>query len=192
MPREQDDGRWLRLHAAGDAGAFARLLEAFRAPVYGFLVRSGVGADNRDDLFQEVFLKVHAAADRYDPARPLAPWIFTIAANIVRSHFRRRDARPGLVLDDGGALPSGEPDPERAASARQTVEWLEVALTELPRAQREVILLAAVQGLAQDEVARALGMPVNTVKTHLRRARLALARKLQQRNTVPTEGTESC
>ena len=198
MAREEDDGRWLKAHAAGDQGAFARLLESFKAPVYGFLVRSGVRPESRDDLFQEVFLKVHAAAHRYDPARPLAPWIFTIAANTVRSHFRRRDGKLSLVLDDGAPFPAGTPDPERAASARETLAFLETALGELPDAQREVVLLAAVEGLPQDEVGKALGMPVNTVKTHLRRARLALARKLQQRNTsnrdtstVPTEGTES-
>ena len=74
------------------------------------------------------------------------------------------------------------PDGERLAVARQTATWLEEEIRKLPLMQREVLLLACIENLAQKDIAAALELPINTVKTHLRRARLALVRKLARRN----------
>ena len=65
---------------------------------------------------------------------------------------------------------------------RETLAWLERALLALPPMQREVLLLTAVVGLRQLDVAQSLNLPLNTVKTHLRRARLALAAGLAERD----------
>jgi RNA polymerase sigma-70 factor (ECF subfamily) len=174
---------WLPRHCRGDAAAFPALLAAYRRPVYAYLVRSGVAAPDRDDLFQSVFLKVHAAAGSYEPAYPLGPWIFTIVANTVRNHARaRRKLHLVSAEEDPPDPPDPNPGPERIAQARETVAWLEEAISALPAAQREVLLLATVAGLAQQEVAAALDLPLNTVKTRLRRARLALAKALAQRD----------
>ena len=88
--RQQDvvdleERTWLTRHCRGDASAFPALLEAYRRPVYGYLVRSGVAEDDRDDLFQSIFLKIHAAADSYDPTRPLRAWPMT--ANSGRGSY---------------------------------------------------------------------------------------------------------
>ena len=74
------------------------------------------------------------------------------------------------------------------AQARETLAWLEEALAVLPAVQREVVLSTTVLGLRQEDVAQALNMPLNTVKTHLRRARLALAQGLARRES-PAGGT---
>jgi RNA polymerase sigma-70 factor, ECF subfamily len=179
-----EERTWLARHRRGDTSAFPALMAAYRRPVYSYLVRSGVAGADRDDVFQAIFLKIHAAAGSYDPARPLAPWLFTIVANSVRNHFRDQSGGYGTALadDDPPDPPDPNPDPERIASARQTLVWLEGALTALPLAQREVLLLVAIVGLRQQDVALALDLPLNTVKTHLRRARLALAARLAERN----------
>ena len=159
-------------------------MAAYRRPVYSYLVRSGVAEADRDDVFQGIFLKIHAAAGSYDPARPLAPWLFTIVANSVRNHFRDRSPSDSPLdsADDPPDPPDPNPGPDCIASARQTLAWLEDALTALPPAQREVLLMVAIVGLRQQDVAQALDLPLNTVKTHLRRARLALAARLAERN----------
>lgn len=178
-----EERTWLARHRRGDASAFPALMAAYRRPVYSYLVRGGVASADRDDVFQAVFLRIHAAAGSYDPARPLAPWLFTIVANTVRNHLRDRARADGPTPapDDPPDPPDPNPDPERIASARQTLAWLDGALADLPPAQREVLLLIAIVGLRQQDVAQALGMPLNTVKTHLRRARLALAARLADR-----------
>src|SRR5687768_12742063 len=85
-----EERRLLSRHLEGDQQAFTELVRAYRSPVYGYLVRCGVAESARDDLFQEVFLKIHGAAKSYTPERDLKPWLFTIVANTVRSHFRRK------------------------------------------------------------------------------------------------------
>lgn len=181
-----DERSWLPRHCRGDETAFAALFEAYRRPVYGYLVRCGVAEGDRDDLFQSIFLKIHAAAASYDPRRPLAPWLFTIVANSMRNHFRDRPV-PIATTDDQPDPPDPAPGPDQIAEGRQTVAWLEEALRELPPAQRAALLLVAVVGLRQREAARVLDVPLNTVKTHLRRARLTLAAGLAGRNATPTD-----
>ncbi len=195
--RQQDvvdleERTWLARHRRGDASAFPALLGAYRRPVYGYLVRSGVAEADRDDIFQSIFLKIHAAAQSYDPTRPLGPWLFTIVANTVRNHFRAPAVSIAMVPRDDPLDPLDPPDPnpgpEHIAAARETVAWLEQALLALPLAQREVLLLITVVGLRQQDAANALNLPLNTVKTHLRRARLALAAGLADRD-APAGGT---
>ncbi len=195
--RQQDvvdleERTWLTRHCRGDASAFPALLEAYRRPVYGYLVRSGVAEADRDDIFQSIFLKVHAAAESYDPTRPLGPWLFTIVANTVRNHFRAQAVPITTVPRDDPLDPLDPPDPnpgpEHIAEIRETIAWLEEALLALPLAQREVLLLITIVGQRQQDVANSLNLPLNTVKTHLRRARLALAAGLADRD-APAGGT---
>lgn len=176
---------WLPRHVRGDPAAFPALVAAYRRPIYGYLVRSGIAPAERDDVFQTVFLRVHQAARRYEPSRPLKPWLFAIVANAVRNHVRdARAARSNLSHDDPPELPDGQPGADRTLEARQTVAWIEGAIADLPEAQRQVLLLVSVAELAQHEVAEVLAMPLNTVKTHLRRARLRLAEAMLRREAA--------
>ncbi|HMB78277.1 MAG TPA: RNA polymerase sigma factor [Kiloniellaceae bacterium] len=171
---------WLPRHCRGDAAAFPALMGAYRRPVYSYLLRCGVGTADRDDLFQAIFLKIHSGARSYDPARPLAPWIFTIVANVVRNHFRDLASAASTPTPDGVSqeLADPQPGPEQIARAREEVARLEAALKALPLAQREVLVMVTILARPQKEVAEALGIPLNTVKTQLRRARLALVKAM--------------
>ncbi len=205
---EQDDTEGARVipisdrvlferHRRGDPAAFPALLGALRARVFGYLTRCGVSAVDRDDLFQEVFLRVHRAGsssgDDSDagPSGPLAPWVMTITVNVVRSHFRKASVRSVVTLeaspDEHAATDRG---PESALAGKQTTAWLEQALLELPLEQREALLLCSVEGLELADAARALGAPLETVKTRLRRARVSLA-EARSRLALRTEREES-
>ena len=178
-----EERTWLTRHYRGDSSAFPALLEAYRRPVYSYLVRGGVAEADRDDVFQNIFLKIHSAANSYDPIRPLAPWLFTIVANTVRNHLRDRPIPFSPAQnEDPPEAPDPNPGPEHITTVRETLTWLEQALLALPLVQREVLLLTAIVGLRQKDVAQFLNLPLNTVKTHLRRARLALAAGLAERN----------
>ncbi len=128
-------------HRRGDRAAFPALVGEFRARVFGYLTRCGVTSVDRDDLFQEVFLRVHRAGSATSseavagtdgvedeaPTGALAPWIMTITVNVVRSHFRKVSVRSVVALDaspeDGVA--STDRGPESALAAKQTTLWLE-------------------------------------------------------------------
>jgi RNA polymerase sigma factor (sigma-70 family) len=179
------DGELLIRHRSGDGAAFGDLVARYRRIVYGYLVRCGVEDAARDDLFQEIFAAIHRAASTYQPERPLKPWVLTIVANTVRSHHRKARRRTS-ALSPTAFPPDGSPAPDshQLAEARETAGWIERSIAALPVAQREVVTLCCIEQLPQDDVAAALGMPVNTVKTHLRRARLALAQALARRTAA--------
>jgi RNA polymerase sigma-70 factor (ECF subfamily) len=171
-------------HCGGDPQAFAEFVDRYRRPVYGYLVRCGVEESVRDDLFQDVFAAIHRAAATYRPERPVKPWVFTIVANLVRSHYRKARVREVTLLPTDPPYDDATPDSHQLAEARETAAWLEKAIAALPFSQREVVVLCCVEQLPQEDVAATLGVPVNTVKTHLRRARIALAQALARRKAV--------
>ncbi len=173
-----DERHWLARHCRGDREAFAELMNAFQAPVYGYLVRCGVPPASRDDVFQEISVKIHLAAASYQPSRPLRPWLFTIAANSVRNHLRdeSRHRMAGHAREED--VPCGNHGPRALAEIQETVAWLEQALPTLPLAQREVLLLNSIGGLRLQDIASVLDIPLNTVKTLVRRARMGLAAAL--------------
>ncbi len=182
---------WLARHRRGETGAFTELLSAYRRPVYNYLFRCGLDTATRDDLFQDIFLKIHLNAASYEPARPLRPWVFTIAANTVRNHLRDRGKRDEVLahaMPEQAAHPA--PGTQRRAEQRETLSWLAEAIGTLPLEQREVLVMVSIEGMALSEVAEALQTPVNSVKTRLRRARLKLLEKQNHAHaeTTPLSG----
>lgn len=192
---------WLPRHHRGDPEAFGQLLAAYRTLVMTLLFRYGVETAQRDDLFQEVFLKVHRAAGRYRPSEPLRPWLVSIVLNTVRNHRRasgrsrhamnrlqteldganREKAAPGIDVASEQARHA--PGPDQTVDTAATLDWLQRQITDLPDPQRDVLVLSTVRGLRMKEIAKLLRIPENTVKTHLRRARLALSERLVERDT---------
>jgi len=164
---------WLPRYCRGDAACFESLVKAYKGPIYSYLVRSGFDKCTCDDLFQDIFMKIHQAAASYESSKPLKPWIFTIAVNTVRNFIR---IRPLPICDttEIEALDHPSPLPEHVISLRQVLTSLEHAITELPSMQSKVLKLSAINELSQKEIAVILDIPINTVKTHLRRARQTL------------------
>ncbi len=172
----------LERHRAGEREAFVELMTMFSSPVYGYLTRTGVRASERDDLFQEVFCKVHRASQKKMPAGPVKPWILRIAVNTARDHFRRAKVRSVVKLDaDAGEAERPAPGADAELAARETARFLEEAIQRLPIAQREALLLASVAELGVKGAAEVLEVPRETVKTRLRRARATLALAMQRR-----------
>jgi RNA polymerase sigma-70 factor (ECF subfamily) len=174
----EDGGPLLAAHGNGDREAFPKLVQQYRRPVYGYLFHCGVPEPDRDDLFQEIFVRVHQRARTYDPSRPLHPWLFTVVANAVRTYFRKQKRR---LFFFAGPLPE---DVKDLATARETTDWLERAIQALPFSQREVLVLATLENIPLNDIASILGLPVNTVKTQLRRARLRLIASYERRTRV--------
>jgi RNA polymerase sigma-70 factor (ECF subfamily) len=154
-------------------------MSAYRAPVWNYLARCGVNLQLREDLFQDIFLKIHQSAPSYRAAWPLRPWIFTIAANTLRNHVRDRQRHRQFFAPDAPDQLPDPPDPrpraDESAVIAETKAWLDKAIMLLPFSQREVLVLVTLESLPLKEVAAILRVSQNTVKTRLRRARLKLA-----------------
>lgn len=178
----------LERHLRGDREAFSELMRTHAPSVLGYLARCGVPAAERDDLFQEVFCNVHRALSRGLPTGTVRGWLLAITVNVARDSFRRAKVRSVVRLVDGAGEESPdearEPSPDDAAQARETASFLEREIAKLPLEQREVLLLCSVEGMSLDEAARALDAPFDTVKTRLRRARVALADAMRRRGAI--------
>ena len=128
------------------------------------LLRDPVEAE---DAAQQVFLSAHQAILRGSPPRDEAAWVVAIARNECRAHIRARMREP-LALPE---LPSDLPDPLAAAIRAADLQAVWVALGELPRRQRNALVLRELGGLSYHELGRALGVSHSAVESLLFRAR---------------------
>ncbi len=182
-PGAPDSGReavFLRKARAGDRKALGELLAPYEAPLFRFVCRMlGRGrSDAAGDLTQEVFLRIIGSLDRIDPARPLKPFIYRIAANAAVDHLRR-EGRRGRFLDRD-VIAADLTDGARSARSRETSLDLERSLALLPVHYQLVVVLRFAQELTYEDISEALEIPVGTVKTYLHRARRALKQSLEE------------
>jgi len=179
---ERDDAELVRLALGHDPDAFGVLVERYRVRLYRFVERYTNDAEDARDVTQEVFLKVHAALDSYDPRYKFSTWLFRIAGNAAIDHLRRRRVRPlPLELprgDDGESRVAepreSRPDPLEDLTRRRLRETLARAIDRLPDDYRELISLRHYGEMPYEEIAELKGMPLGTVKNKLFRARQAL------------------
>ncbi|MGH3010013.1 MAG: RNA polymerase sigma factor [Gaiellaceae bacterium] len=167
--------------------SFEAAFEAEFAPLHRYLARR-VGASAADELAAETFSVAFRNWERLDPARPVRPWLYGIAVNLMRHHWRkeRRMLRAYARTGVDPVFAEDEEAVERAdADARQ--RELAAALAELRSDEREILLLHAWAELTDSEIADALGIPAGTVKSRLSRTREKLRNQLGDVGQEPVE-----
>lgn len=161
-------------------GDFQALYDAELAYVVRTLARLGVAAADLEDAAQEVFLVVYRRRAERDPARPVRPWLFGIAyrvvGNYVQKAHRRREVG-GEALDALAPAAAAE-SPASAAERSEERARLLAALGALDLEHRAAAVLFDLEGLPAPAVADVLGIPINTVYSRVRHARLRLAELL--------------
>lgn len=163
------------------APAGAPVFDAVFREHYPFVHRTlralGVDPSAVDDAAQEVFVVVHRRIGDYDGRAPIRAWIFGIARRVAhdfRRTHRRHQARLSLVEDTRSV-----PTPEHQLTQRRAVTRLERYLDTLNEVRRAVFVLCEIEELTAPEVAAALDLKLNTVYSHLRKARVGLERALE-------------
>lgn len=160
----------LILASPKDAAAFRALVGLFRMRIYSFLIHLA-GREAADDLFQEVWLRVFQAAGRYEPRGKGGSWLFKIANNVALRHIERRGRERLEPIAEGvEALPSGEPEPGRAAEQAEARRRLDAAIAGLPLEQRQVFLLREHGAVAFKEIAESLDIPLGTALSRMNAA----------------------
>jgi len=152
--------------------SFDEAFAAEFAPLHRYLARR-VGAAAADELAAETFTVAFRRWDRLDPERPVRPWLYGIAANLMRHHWRKERRMLRAYARTGVDPISTEDTP-----AEDTRE-LAVALAGLRHEEREILLLHAWAELTDTEIAAALGIPAGTVKSRLSRTREKLRNRLE-------------
>jgi RNA polymerase sigma-70 factor (ECF subfamily) len=159
------------------------------APLHRYLARR-LGASAADDLAAETFAVAFRNWDRLDPDRPVRPWLYGIAANLVRHHWRK-ERRMLRAYARTGVDPvfAEEDEAVERADAEARHRELATALAALRRDEREILLLHAWAELTDSEIADALGVPAGTVKSRLSRTREKLRNQLTEVGQEPVKAS---
>jgi len=169
------DEALMREFQGGSRPAFEHLYERYRGPLYGFFRRRLNGDQRAEDLAQEVFLAVIRAAEHYEPTALVRTYLYGIAMNLLAVERRR-------IAKDS---PPGKESPEPATrEAADSVLWIRQGLEKLDDSEREILMLREYEQLSYAEIADLIHLPVNTVRSRLFRARMALKAHLEPGRTI--------
>jgi RNA polymerase sigma-70 factor (ECF subfamily) len=141
--------------------------------LYNFAVYLTRNPPEADDLVQETYLRALRFSHRFEPGTHLRAWLFQILRNTFLTFYRLRE-REVPIADDGVPdwdVPMFHDAPEDSSSAMEAHTDLERAMSRLPQDFRTVLLLAEVEGMPLEDVARVMGCPVGTVKSRIFRAK---------------------
>jgi RNA polymerase sigma-70 factor, ECF subfamily len=167
----------------GDIRAFETLFRAYQGEVYGWIVQIVRDPGAAEDLTIETFWRIYRARARFDPHRPFSAWARRIATNLAIEHLSRRRAEKPVHPDlQPGVTLSAKPDPAIQADIRANVM---AAFGELPAKLRAAATLALVEETPYPQIADALGISTNGVKSRVFRAVRLLRKSLQKRGVRP-------
>jgi RNA polymerase sigma-70 factor, ECF subfamily len=167
----------------GDREAFAQLIMQYQVPLYNMTLRMVGGREDAADIAQEAFLRAWEKIRTLRDA-PFKSWLFQIAANLCYDHFRR-GRRYGLMPEEDQTsnvvgLGITMPDPQERAEANERNRLVREGIQALDHDMRLAIILRDVNGLAYEEIAAVLRVPLGTVKSRIARGRAQLQERLQQ------------
>lgn len=179
-------------YQAGDERAFDRLVESYSGQLYALFTRFLGQAPEREDLVQEVFLRVIRARERYEPTARFSTWLYRIAFNIAVNKTQRKDDESSLdePADSAGVSALREvwdqrtEEPSVVLERDDVVSAVRAAIAALPEAQRMALILAKYNELPYAEIAVVLRSSEKAIKSMVHRARenlrVRLAPFLQQ------------
>jgi RNA polymerase sigma-70 factor (ECF subfamily) len=174
--------------AAGQDAALNDMMDRHATPVFHFLCRMVGNEEDANDLAQETFVRVFRARTSFRPDGKFSTWLFTIAANLARNHFRWRSRHPNVSLEAetgeaeqtlGSTLPASDPAPNELALATERAGAVRAAVRKLPEDLREAIVLCEWEELSIAEAAAILESTPKAVESRLYRARQILRERLK-------------
>src|SRR5260221_58488 len=165
---EASDEELMLAYRDGNPGAFDTLYARHKGGLFRYVLRGVKLGAVAEELYQEIWIRVIEARERYAPSARFATWLYTIAHNRLVDHWRQKELI--AVSPDEETPASAAADPARQAEARQALARFAKALEDLPRAQREAFLLPEEAGLTALEIAAATGSDPEAVKSRLRYA----------------------
>ena len=179
--KKLDEADLVKRACLGDDQAFETIVNLFSRRIVRYCHRMvGTGAE---DLAQEIFVKLFMALDRFDPQKPLTPFLFRIAHNhCVDALKRRKVPTVSLVSSWQQGIEAQhadeKPTPEELAQHAEVQAAVEQALESLPAAYRSALVMWHVEGMSYEEISQTLGLPMGTVKARIHRGREKLKQKL--------------
>jgi len=177
MPSTQEHDL-VRRAKQGDRGAFGEIVNCHQRAIFNVAYRLLDNVHDAEDATQEAFIRAYQFFDKFDPDRPLVPWLRRIAVNVCWNRLEGQKAASPL---DDEMLPARDPNPSpEALTALHDRDYrIRFELDHLPVRYRLVIELRHFQDLSYEEIAKQLKRPLSDIKSDLFRARKLLAERLK-------------
>ncbi|MCC6405762.1 MAG: sigma-70 family RNA polymerase sigma factor [Planctomycetes bacterium] len=175
---------WMLAYQGGDERAFDRLVEKYSGQLFALFTRFLGPAPEREDLVQEVFLRIVRNRERYEPTARFSTFLYRIAFNLAVNRTEREGSRDVQSLDGGDdAAPRDFSDPNvvppsHALEREDVVGAVRAAIAELSPAQRMALILAKYEELPYEQIAEVMGTSEKAIKSMVHRARENLRARL--------------
>lgn len=179
-----EDKAYLDRYRNGDVSALEVLVEEYRRPLFGFILRMIGPQEEAEEIFQEVWIRAIRNLHSFD-SRKLLSWLFRIAQNVIidRSRKHRPDASLQDLVGDGRTrgeeIAATQPSPMEHAAATDVRSQISAAVQRLPDEQRSVFLMRMEAGLSFKQIARIQSISINTALARMRYAVEKLRVELQ-------------
>ncbi len=161
--------------AEGNISAFEELVNRYQKKLLSFVFSIVWDEAAAQDVVQETFISLYKTIDRIDTAKKFSAYLFSITRNYAISYLRSRKVHAPLETAEKVA---GDDNPELRLEVSDENKRVQEALNIIDHKYKQVIMLYYFDDLSYEEIASRLGVPVNTVRTHLKRAKEALRRVL--------------
>lgn len=169
---------------------FTGIYNEFQPKIQRYLSQL-IGEENAPDLTQTVFFKVSQALDNFRGESSVATWIYQIATNTARDHLSAnpiKQKRSEMLLDDDSSVEDfADPlsiEPEREYIRLEMNSCIRGVVEKLPEKYKTVLILSEFEELTNPEISEIVGLPVDTVKIRLHRARVALRKAMECQCTI--------
>jgi RNA polymerase sigma-70 factor (ECF subfamily) len=156
----------------GDAQAYAILVNRYQRPIFNLLLRMTGCRDTAADLAQEAFVKAYENLERFKLSEKFFPWLYAIASNLARDHWRRQQHAAGhaealrrVAMDNPEKVTAEEERLADLLDARR----LRVCMERLPEDYREALILRYHEGLSMADIGKALGVSTSGAKMRISR-----------------------
>lgn len=168
------DAELIKHAMAGDQRAFSQLVKRYLPLVYNYLYRMTQNHEVSEEMAQEAFVKAYQSLKSFDQQRSFKPWILRIASNAAISHIRKQSRVVSLnALEEEGAWGEAEhqtsEDIVTQLERKLSTEEVLKALENLDEKYRQALLLRYQQDLSYEDIAQTLDIPLNTVRTWIKR-----------------------
>lgn len=169
---------------AGDDTAFVTIMDRYKAKIFSTVLKLLHNRADAEEIVQDTFIRAHRGLGKFRGDSSLATWLYRIAVNLARNrywYFFRRRRQDSLSLDhalgeDGDAtfadlVASEAQDPAQETATEEFARLVDTCMDQLELRHREILTMRNILNLSYDDIARALGINVGTVKSRIARAR---------------------
>ena len=176
------DEQIMLLFQSGNEKAYDILVARYKERLFHFVYRFVKSTEDAEDILQEVFLRLYRSRNAYSNIAKFSTWIFTIANNLTRSHYRKNSRKSNWSIEEAEESEvisihlhaDSSYSPERITDSRLALGKIKDALKNLPDEYSELLIMRELHEMSYQEISDSVGLPMGTVKSRINRGRIKL------------------